>query len=184
MIPRVSTMMNRDIERHYFEQFRQTFELPDGAVEYGDKPDVLLKGVRTIGIEITRFYLQPGHFPESEQRQRQHREGIVSGAQNVYRAAGGRGIELTIGFNAINPITVPRMKILPKELADLARSIDSQKSGSVDPSVPSLFETPWTPINEVAFTSLFTPPANTIKQAEAQTARLCTPLQDPLLAQS
>jgi hypothetical protein len=27
------------------------------------------------------------------------------------------------------------MKILPKELADLARSIDSQKSGSVDPDL-------------------------------------------------
>jgi len=57
---------NRDIERHYFEQFRGAYGLPNGAVEYADKPDVLLKGERTIGIEMTRFYLQPGGSPGRE----------------------------------------------------------------------------------------------------------------------
>jgi hypothetical protein len=45
------------------------YRLPNGAAEYADKPDVLLKGERTIGIEITRFYLQPGWSPGSEQQQ-------------------------------------------------------------------------------------------------------------------
>jgi len=132
---RASTKTTRDVERHYFEQFRRAYGLPDGNVAYGDKPDVLLKGERTIGVEITRFYLQSGHLPQCEQKQRRLRESVVSDAQNVYRAAGGRSIELTVGFNTDNPIFLPRMKILPRELADLAGSIDSQQSGAVDPDL-------------------------------------------------
>ena len=59
---------NRDIERHYFEQFNEAYKLPNDAAEYADRPDVLLRGERTIGIEITRFYLQPGDSPGSEQQ--------------------------------------------------------------------------------------------------------------------
>lgn len=136
MSTRASTKTTHDIERHYFEQFGRAYgRLPDGDIEYGDKPDVLLKGKRTIGIEITRFYLQSGHLPESEQRQRQLRECVMSDAQSLYRAAGGRGIELAVGFNADNAITLPRKKELPTELADLARSIDAQKSGPLDPDL-------------------------------------------------
>lgn len=58
------------MERHYFERFRNVYTLPDGAVWYADKPDVLVKGNRTIGIEITNFYLQPGSAEGSEQRPR------------------------------------------------------------------------------------------------------------------
>lgn len=54
---------NRDIERHYFEQFNAAYTLPNGTAEYADRPDVLLRGRRTIGIEMTRFYLQPGGLP-------------------------------------------------------------------------------------------------------------------------
>jgi hypothetical protein len=48
-------------ERNYFEMFRRDFPLPKGKIEYGDRPDVILRGDRTIGIEITNFYLKPGH---------------------------------------------------------------------------------------------------------------------------
>jgi hypothetical protein len=65
-----------EIERHYFERFRKTYPLPVGAVSYGDKPDVTLTGERTIGIEITRFYLQSGSAPHSEQRQRPLRTAV------------------------------------------------------------------------------------------------------------
>ena len=59
----------REIERHYFEQFRQHFPVPDGRVIYADKPDVRLLGDSTIGIEIVRLYLTDGGNPVSEQRQ-------------------------------------------------------------------------------------------------------------------
>jgi hypothetical protein len=61
---------NSDIERHYFERFRKAYPLLEGTVAYGDKPDITLTGERKIGIEVTRFYLQSGSLPESEQRQR------------------------------------------------------------------------------------------------------------------
>ena len=32
---------NREIERYYFEQFRGHDQVPEGELEYGDKPDVL-----------------------------------------------------------------------------------------------------------------------------------------------
>jgi hypothetical protein len=129
----------QDIERDYFERFglayglRATgYGLRDGILEYGDKPDVLLKGKETIGIEITRLYVQSGNLEASEQRQKPLRKGVISDAQKLYRDAGGRGIELHVGFDAKNPITSPRRKELPKQLAEFAKHIDSHGSGQVD----------------------------------------------------
>ena len=122
-----------EIERHYFEQFRKAYALPAGSVTYGDKPDVTLTGERTIGIEITRFYLQSGRAPHSEQRQRPLRNAVVSEAQALYRANGGKRIELTIAFDPARPITSLRRRRLPGELADLAQRVDnSRASGEVD----------------------------------------------------
>jgi hypothetical protein len=70
--------MHDDIERHYFEQFRQTYPLPNGAFSYGDKPDVTLTAERKIGIEVTRFYLSPGGCADSDQRQQPLRTAIVA----------------------------------------------------------------------------------------------------------
>ena len=61
---------NRDIERHYFEQFRGAYSLPTGEVSYFDRPDVLVRGDLKVGIEVTNFYLRDGRDPTSEQRQR------------------------------------------------------------------------------------------------------------------
>jgi hypothetical protein len=123
---------NRDIEQHYFEQFSEAYTLPEGTAEYADRPDVLLRGKRTIGIEITRFYLQPGGSPGSEQKQKPRREGVVSDAHQLHRRVGGKKFELTIGFNPDRPITSARRKALPKELAAFAASISAHASGLLD----------------------------------------------------
>ena len=123
---------NRDIERHYFEQFNGAYKLPNGALEYADRPDVLLRGERTIGIELTRFYLQPGSWPGSEQQQKPRRERVVSEAHELHRGAGRRKFELTVSFNPDRPITPARRKILPKELAALAATIAIANSGPID----------------------------------------------------
>jgi len=120
---------NRDAERHYFEQFRKAYALPPGAVCYADKPDVLVKGTRTTGIEITNFYLEPGGEEGSEQRQRPRRYEVVSEAHRLYRAAGGKGIELTIEFNSAEPITSASKKTLPQQIAAFAASVETQPSG-------------------------------------------------------
>ena len=129
---RATMKTNRDIERHYFEQFSAAYELPNGTAEYADRPDVLLRGKRTIGIEMTRFYLQPGGSPDSEQKQRPRREAVVSDAHQLHRGVGGKNFELTITFNPDRPITLARKKILPRELAALAASIGTVNSGPID----------------------------------------------------
>jgi hypothetical protein len=117
-----------EIERHYFERFRKAYALPAGSVTYRDKPVVTLTGERTIGIEITRFYLQSGHAPHSEQRQRPLRKAVVSEAQGLHRAKGGKRIELTIAFDPARPITSLRRRRLPSELAALAKRVDNSRA--------------------------------------------------------
>jgi len=132
---------NRDLEHHYFERFRQAYELPGGVVRYADKPDVLVKGDRTIGIEITNFYLEPGGDEGSEQRQRPRRYEVASEAHRLYRAGGGKGIELTIEFNSAKPITSASKKTLPQKIAAFAASVHMQPSGPYYPdSFPDMPE--------------------------------------------
>jgi len=131
MAPRLPKKTTRDIERHYFAEFSKAYKLPNGTVEYADKPDVLVRGERTTGIELTRFYLQPGGSPGSEQKQKPLREGVVSDAHKLHRNAGGNGFELTIGFETDRPNTPARRKVLPKELTAFAAPIGSNKSGPI-----------------------------------------------------
>jgi hypothetical protein len=122
---------NGKIERHYFEQFAKIFVLPDGCIVYGDKPDVVIRGVRKIGIEITNLFVQSGNLPESEQRQRPLRERVIAEAHKLYLADGGRKLKLTFCFDTTTPISPARMKALSKDLAQFARSCDSQDSGKI-----------------------------------------------------
>jgi hypothetical protein len=48
---RTQTMKNKDIEEYYFEMFRRDYSLPDGTVEYGDKPDVILRGAKNFSCQ-------------------------------------------------------------------------------------------------------------------------------------
>jgi hypothetical protein len=50
-------LSNREKQILYFEDFRNHYSLPDGIIEHGDKPDVIVRGERSLGIEITNFYL-------------------------------------------------------------------------------------------------------------------------------
>jgi hypothetical protein len=141
-------LSNHEIERHYFEKFRAVYSLPSGDIDYGDKPDIILKGTRTIGIEVTRFYLASGNDFDSEQRQKPLRDVIVKEAQKLYQGANGRGIELWIGFDPTMPITSDRKKALPMEIADLAKRMDRKNINELfQPLLPKPPE-----INAVYFT--------------------------------
>lgn len=121
------------IERHYFEKFRQVYQLPDGTVIYGDKPDVIVHGTRKIGIEMTSFFLKSGSDPDSEQRQRPLRGPIIEESWKLYRASGGRNdVNLTVCFDGSNPISPARRKKLPQELAALLHTIDNRESGAIE----------------------------------------------------
>jgi len=125
----MGTKSNRDIERYYFGMFCRHYQLPDGTIAYGDKPDVILDGERKIGIEITIFFLEDGTRPESEQVQRIAREAVVSKAQKLYVRDGGKRIKLSFSFDKANPIR--DQEKLPKKLAEIAKKIEGQKTGEV-----------------------------------------------------
>lgn len=89
----MSKPSNQDIEKYYFEMFRTHYPLPSGTITYKDTPDVILDGVRKIGIEIKNFFLEDGSLSESEQTQNGLREKVVSSAQQTYLAENGRNLK-------------------------------------------------------------------------------------------
>ena len=123
------SVSNSIIERKYFEQFRTHFPLPQGDVEYTDKPDVVLKGDRRVGIEIAHVHLTDGKDPASEQVQMERRKVVLKLAQQQFLATGGRRIELTFSFDPSHPIA--DAKAVAKELATAAVGIADGPAGEV-----------------------------------------------------
>lgn len=129
----MSRPSNQAVERHYFEQFRSHCQVPIGEIEYTDKPDVIIRGPRTIGIEIANLYLTEGADPASEQVQRVRRARTLERAQSLYLSTGGKRIELSVDFRPEHPIR--EVESLAQSLADLAGRIDNLPSGQINPSV-------------------------------------------------
>jgi hypothetical protein len=119
-------MQNSEIEQYYFEMFRRDYPLPEGAVEYGDKPDVIVRGARTIGIEIRNFFLEDGSLPDSEQIQRKARESVVAEAHHLYQAQAGKKFELTFAFDRSVPIRDQRS--VARKIADLAATLQKKQT--------------------------------------------------------
>ncbi len=122
-------MSNARKEHHYFEMFRRDFPLPPGVICYGDKPDVIVSGVRRVGIEITNFFLEPGHSASSEQRQRPRRNEVITKAQQLFQKQTGKNVEFTFGFDKAHPIKNPAD--VAKRLAALAKSLSNRKTGPI-----------------------------------------------------
>lgn len=108
-------------ERQAFELFRRDFQLPEGRVRYGDRPDVVIDGLRRTGIEITELYLVGGDRPDSEQVQRCRRDTVLERAHALYLEAGGRPIELVVGFSNAKPIG--KIELLVQALAELGQRV-------------------------------------------------------------
>ena len=125
----MSSMSKREKERYYFELFRTHYPLPDGIVEYGDKPDVILQGKRRIGIEITNFFLEEGSLLQSEQVQKRARDEVVSKAQRIYQARNNRRFRLIFGFAKSIPIR--DRKELANKIADLATRVEAMEDGLI-----------------------------------------------------
>jgi hypothetical protein len=124
----------RTAERAYFEGFRRTHCEPEGDVTFGDRPDVTVRGKRTIGVEITRLYLRPGSDPASEQRQRPLRDAVVSQAHRLFTARGGPPIEWTIGFRA-GSLAAGRTKKVAEALADFALHYERDIAAGVEEDI-------------------------------------------------
>lgn len=117
--------------RYYFELFSKSFkELPQGKVIYSDKPDVIIDGIRKIGIEVTNFYLESGKLPESEQSQRKRREDVVNRAHKEYLGKGGKKIELSFSFDKNNPIT--KKDRLVRRIVEVTKQIEGFDSREIN----------------------------------------------------
>jgi hypothetical protein len=125
----MSKISNQDVEKYYFEMFRQDYQLPSGTIIYGDSPDVIMVGERKIGIEITNFYHKPGSLPESEQIQSRWREKVVSEAQLLYEKQNGGKFEISFGFDISHPIR--DQKSLIGQIVNLAAQIQECKTGQI-----------------------------------------------------
>lgn len=124
---------NQDIEQYYFGMFRRDYQLPEGTIVHGDKPDIILEGKSKIGIEITNFFLERGELPKSEQVQRKAREAVVSKAQQIYLDNGGKRIVLSFSFDKASPIRDQGK--LTKRIAAVAKNIDGLETGSISKNV-------------------------------------------------
>ncbi len=76
-------------EKKLFEDFAKLYPIPPGQVIYRDRPDVIIKGASKVGIELTRFSIEEGHWKISEQRQKDLRDRVVSKAEQMYLGNGG-----------------------------------------------------------------------------------------------
>lgn len=122
-------LSNKALEKHYFEMFSKDYQLPSGKISYKDKPDVIIRGEKKIGIEMTQFYLEDGKLQESEQRQKALRQKIISSAQSTYQVRNKEKIELTLGFDKANPIE--NTKIVISKLVALAEKVKKCETGEV-----------------------------------------------------
>jgi len=143
----MSKLSNREVEQYYFEMFRRDYPLPSGVVEYVDKPDVVLRGERTIGVEITNLFLNDGALPESEQIQRSDRKQAVLRAERIYQQASAERFVLTFSFNPQVPI---------RDADELARRISSLASRIPGHEDGQLWREDFADIPELSFVYLNT----------------------------
>jgi hypothetical protein len=126
-------MNNQELERYFFEIFAKAYPLPPGEIIYADRPDVLIKGAQTVGIEITNFYTNEGASPASEQVQSKLRKDAVAEGHRLFQESGGANINVTFSFDKKHPIK--NIKVLPKQLADLGHHIENWENGQIPNSV-------------------------------------------------
>ena len=51
----MSRPSNQEIEKYYFEQFTEDFPLPNGELEHGDKPDVIIRSTKKLVLRLQIF---------------------------------------------------------------------------------------------------------------------------------
>jgi hypothetical protein len=94
----------REAEQRDFEAFARDYPIPSGRIEYADKPDVLIHGNRTIGVELANLHKVDGANPASEKVQGLRRTEVIEIAEQRYRDQSHRSIELWVDFDPEHPI--------------------------------------------------------------------------------
>lgn len=120
----------KEIEKYYFECFSKNYPLPSGKIIHDDKPDFMIVGEQTLGIELSRLFLASGNDKESTQVQNAQRKSVLRKASDTYFEDGVAGLELLVGFNGSCPIR--DIGHTAQELVILARSLEGHLGGRVD----------------------------------------------------
>jgi hypothetical protein len=120
-------------QRYYFDAFRRQVTLPNGEIHHGDKPDVVIAGDRTIGIEITNFYLVGGKKANSEQVQAVFRPDVLATAEQIYKAEYGGTAGVTLQFNRSVPIKKSKKEkaALARRIAEVISTLSKTETGEV-----------------------------------------------------
>lgn len=139
---------NQQIEKYYFEKFATDFQLPNGEINYGDKPDVIIRGTeKIVGIEIANLYLIDGSNKVSEQVQRKRREKVIELAEADYKSKSNLKYEFHISFNQNSPII--NAKFTAMKLVNFIISVEklsgdffTNNAFSISPEIHSIYRSP------------------------------------------
>lgn len=107
-------MANKRLERWHLEQLRTTLaDFPSGVVIEGESPDFTVQSdYRTVGVEITRFYLPPPDGERPQQEQQNLKDRVVRLAHQMHIEAGGPALYVSVFYQqrlAITKRDVPTM---------------------------------------------------------------------------
>ena len=143
----MSRPSNQEIEKYYFELFTKDFLLPNGELEYGDKPDVIIRGTKNIGIEIANLYLVDGAAEASEQVQRKRRENVIKLAEADYKLKSNLCYEFHISFDSKIPII--DVESIATKLVNFIISIEetlgnffTSNAFNISPEIYSVYRSP------------------------------------------
>lgn len=94
----------KEVERHYFDRFRQLYQpFPGGVITSTDEPDFLVVDERQrTGIELTELHResQPGQAPLQAMEAMRHR--LAARAQDLYVQGGGPPVRCTIFMQEVH----------------------------------------------------------------------------------
>ena len=143
----MSRPSNQEIEKYYFERFTEDFPLPNGELEYGDKPDVIIISSKKIGIEIANLYLVDGAVEASEQVQRKRRESVIKLAEADYKLKSNLNHEFHISFNSKIPVI--DVELTATKLINFITSIEktlgnffASNAFNISPEIYSVYRSP------------------------------------------
>jgi hypothetical protein len=91
----MTTPAQKQRERSYLDEFRRVVSVP-GIVEEGERPDFIVRGDATIGVEVVDLFHVPGSDPLGWQRQRPRGDRAIAQAHAIFERAGGRRFDYAI----------------------------------------------------------------------------------------
>jgi hypothetical protein len=115
-------MSKKDIERHYFDRFRQFCQsFPDGLVTSTEEPDFLIVGKhQTIGVELTELHREASPGQVSLQAIESMRHRLAARAQQLYVQSGGTPVRCTIIMQEAH-IDKSQVELIAKDIVKIAR---------------------------------------------------------------